>query len=143
MRYQSKIDLWLAILLAGLSGLLIYSGYELLVSRPFAWTMLLSIMILMLVIYCIWLPFFSTQYWLSEHALEIRCMCFRWQIEFQYIQSMQTCVSFASAPALSMQRVEIIYVMNGLHESLQISPKERAVFCQQLAEKIALAKKPK
>lgn len=142
MRYQSKIDLWLVLILALISGFLSYSLYGLLLNESWGVVLLLSSAILCMVMYCIWLPFFNTHYTLTEHSLEIRSMYFVWHIRLEHIQSVQTCVSFMSSPALSIQRVEIIYVVHGLHENIYISPKDRLAFCQHLNEKIALINKP-
>lgn len=135
--YRSKIDIWLLLLLASISLFLLYQLYDFMLLTASGLSRVLMLGLYISIFYCLWLPLCNTRYQLHEDHLSIRSMWFSWRIELNQIQRIQPCVSFISAPALSVQRLEIIYNVHGFHESIFISPHQLTAFHIALQQKIA------
>jgi hypothetical protein len=135
MHYSSKIDLWLLLVLAAISLFFLYCLYGIWHIHGLSLSLIFMFIVFGAAGYVMWLPFFNTCYVLTEQSLHVHSMFFHWQIPYQSIQTVKPCQSLLSAPALSIQRVEVVYMVHGLHESLMLSPKNQQQFCQMLEQK--------
>ncbi|UJP06302.1 MAG: PH domain-containing protein [Nitrosomonas sp.] len=81
--------------------------------------------------------FMSTQYMVDDTDLEIISGPFSWHIPIQSITSVQETHNAATSPALSFDRLEIMYDEN---RSIYVSPLDKAAFIQKLGrEKLVVA----
>jgi hypothetical protein len=123
LRFASKVDGWYFLVMAGVlaSSALVsvpaalagkWWGFVVLVG-PFAvmtWNLL------------------STYYVVSTDALIVRCMLSRRMVPLASVTKLRSSRDFRSAPALSLDRIEVMY--GG--QSVLISPKETAEFVEAI-----------
>ena len=91
----------------------------------------LGIIIVPFVGYFIYLMF-TTYYTIKEEELHIKCGFYRLYIPIADIKKIQKTHSIINAPALSFNRIEIIYSHS---KSVLISPKNKKEFIQTLLAK--------
>ena len=72
---------------------------------------------------------FGTYYRLDDSSLVARCGPFRWRVELSDIRAVRRSRSPVSAPALSMDRLEIL---GGSALPLLVSPLDHAAFIEEL-----------
>lgn len=131
-RYNSKVDLWIAILLI----LIVLLGiYTIILSIFFSTSAKESIGlgitgVLMILSVLIFLP---VNYTLLESQLLIRFGLFRHRINYQDIKSVNKTFNLLSSPALSLKRIEIQY-SKGIGFTL-ISPNDIESFVKDLSIK--------
>jgi len=128
-KYPSKIDLWILILIiaipTSLIGLGIYtiengtSGIITLASGVF----FAFLMILLLV---------PLHYTITPEFLEIRYGIIKEKVKYEDIKEVRPTNDLTSAPALSLQRIEIVLE----DKSKLISPQNRDQFIQEIQKKI-------
>lgn len=122
MTYSSKVDVWIAVLLAAVP-------VGLTIEAIFFRSLLVGIVaIFVLVLYG--LLIFPMSYELGPDALMVRSGIIRTSIPYREIRHVRPSQSWLSAPALSFDRIEIAY---GNSRTLLISPRERAGFLQDLS----------
>lgn len=133
MRFYSKKDRWLASLIWGfiiISIPIIISAYitgEISITE----VIIFSSIFILIDIFLLWC-WYTTYYILNDHTLIIRSGPINKTIEFQSITSIQKTSNPLAGPALSMQRIEIVY---GLYKIAIISPENRDQFITILIDK--------
>ena len=122
MTYPSKVDSWIGIVLA-----LVPAG--LLLEAIFLRSLLVGVLAaFVLVVYA--LVAFPTNYELSPDALKVRSGVIRTSIPYQEIHQVRVSRSWLSAPALSLDRLQITY---GSSRTTLVSPRDQAAFLQDLS----------
>ena len=136
MVFRSRIDLWLLILLLGLSSFLIFHVCSSLIQQAINAKTIIALLIVTAVIYVLWLPIQRTRYCFNDQALRVESLGVDLSIPYACIQNIQPCVSLMAAPALSIQRLEITFQTHQLQETIHISPQHQPQFCQELTKRI-------
>ena len=124
MYFPSKRDWWLGLLIWGL--VLLASVPALL--KPGKGQFIIMIAVILFVGW-IW---FGTGYEISDDKLRIRCGPFRQRIPLQEIKEIRKTRSPLSAPACSLDRMEIGY---GKSKRVMISPADKENFIKTIVEK--------
>ena len=93
-------------------------------------------------VFCILLAFplwtlIGTWYALDGKSLYVRSGPFRWTIQLSEIHSVSESRDMHSSPALSFDRLRIVY---GHNRSILISPREKAVFLRDLEQHLSAAR---
>src|ERR1700755_474196 len=122
MTYPSKVDSWLGFVLGLVPAGLLFEAIFLrsLVAAVIAASVL--------VVYA--LVVFPTNYELAPDALKIRSGLIRTSIPYQEIRRVRASNSWLSAPALSLDRLEITY---GGSRTTLVSPRDREAFLRDLS----------
>ena len=132
-RYRSKLDVWIVVVLGLAAAATLYGcGVILRSGEAVATAIMLSVAVFTLGLMA-WV-LFGTHYTLSREELDIRSGPFRWQVPISRIKDVKPSRSLLSAPALSTDRLEIVH---GSHQSVQISPRDRERFLEELASRRA------
>ncbi len=129
MRYPTKIDTWIAALL--LVGPVLIAVISVAARVP---ALLLGVVPLALIIELLVLP---CHYTLNADELIVRCGLLRIPIPYRQIESVQPTRNPLSAPAMSLDRVEIAYS----NRRIMVSPVRRDEFIAKLNNRINAAKK--
>ncbi|GAA0451192.1 PH domain-containing protein [Alkalibacillus silvisoli] len=122
MDYPTKKDVWVAILLFGITGfIVVYSiiNYDLFI-------IILSILLLISVVW-FW---FTVHYRVDEGQVIIRYGPFKKRIAIQDIEKIRLIRSLKLSPALSVTRLEITYGFD--HRVIRISPANKSLFTKQV-----------
>lgn len=133
MKFKSKKDWWLAIIIWGAMLFAMGSAIYGLFTTP-AGVMDLLIIIpcaFFIPIFILWL-WFTTEYILTEKSLIIRYGPFKKEISLHTITSVRKTSNPLSSPALSLKRIEISYEK---YNMVLISPKDRDNFIKLLMER--------
>ena len=109
MRFSSKIDLWLVLVLGGATAATLW-GLRQVLAEPDAFAVGVALVVAALGV--------GLLLWLL-----VRCGPFRTRIALDQIRSVKPSRSLASAPALSLDRLAVAYGRVG---SVLISPKDKA-----------------
>ena len=126
MTYPSKVDGWIGIVLAVVP-------VGLLLEAIFLRSLLVGVVAAsVLVVYA--LAVFPTNYELTPDALKVRSGVIRTSIPYQEIRRVRASRSWLSAPALSLDRLEITY---GSSRTTLVSPRDRAAFLRDLSAHVA------
>lgn len=129
MCFKSAIDSWyygVLIISAMVLGLAIF---EVLKARSPVGILIVTAAAVLAVGLPVWLML-TTNYTIRPDVLEVRSGPFQWFIPRSEIHSIQPSRSLLSAPALSLNRLEIKY---GQSKSILVSPKEQDAFISTLA----------
>lgn len=122
MKYPSKVDSWIGIILVLVpAGLLIEAVFLRSISAA---VVAASILVLY------GLAVLPTNYTIAPDALEVRSGVIRTPIPYQEIRQVRPSRSWLSAPALSLDRLEITY---GSSSTTLVSPRDRAAFLRDLS----------
>ena len=70
----------------------------------------------------------STSYAVSGDTLTIRCLSFRWTIPLTTITALRASSDMRSSPALSLNRIEIVYKTG----AVLVSPRDRQAFIRAI-----------
>ncbi len=132
MRFGTKVDLWLQLVLAG--ALLVQIGAGLAVGLEGGPSAAVGVWALGLVLdgLIFGLLVVPLYYEIAETELLVRSGQLRWRVPLAGIQSVRPTRNPLSAPALSLDRLEIDYHVDGASKSLLISPADRSAFCDRL-----------
>jgi len=127
LAFNSKIDLWLLILLLGVVSL---CGWLMADNWPgiAAGNWLLALPLALGIALPLWV-LLSLRYFLSEHTLRIRIGPFNARIPIGEITAIEPTHNPLSSPALSLDRLRIRYASG---RSVMISPEPREEFLRQL-----------
>lgn len=121
-RYKSKIDLWLIIILT-----LVFGGIVIFSVIKKEW---IGFIIAIIPTIFIWNMFRSTYYIVTEEELIIRCGIFyKLVIKITDIRKISESNDLISSPALSIDRLEILY---NRFDTILISPKKKYEFLQSI-----------
>ena len=124
MYFASKRDLWLGLLIWGLMLLAAVPAFL----KPGKGQLIIMIAVILFIGW-IW---FGTGYEISEKELKIRCGPFRQRIPIHEIREIKKTRSPLSAPACSLDRMEIKY---GKSKRVMISPADKENFIKTIIEK--------
>ena len=132
MNFPSRRDLWLLMLvwftIAGLalgSAILVWKGAFALHSWVTAGLLLGSAAFLLWIVY-------GTSYTIEGNVLVIRCGPFRWRVPLDDIVGVSPTDDPSSAPACSLDRLEIRYRS---YDTILISPEQREEFVTALRKR--------
>ena len=133
MIYRSKVDVWLAIILLGSIGLMIWFAVEPIVrTGKVEWYS----MIMMVIMLAIILPLFDIKYILySRHLLISMSFYGKVRIAYKDIVGVKATMNPISSAALSLKRLQIDYVENGIQRMILISPVRKKEFLEIMGEK--------
>lgn len=121
-RYKSKIDLWLIIILT-----LVFGGIVIFSIIKKEW---IGFIIAIIPTIFIWNMFRSTYYIITEEELIIKCGIFyKLVIKITDIRKISESNDLISSPALSIDRLEILY---NRFDTILISPKKKYEFLQSI-----------
>jgi hypothetical protein len=121
-KYKSKIDLWLIIILT-----LVFGGIVIFSIIKKEW---IGFIIAIIPTIFIWDMFKSTFYIITEEELIIRCGIFyKLVIKITDIRKISESNDLISSPALSIDRLEILY---NRFDTILISPKKKYEFLQSI-----------
>ena len=126
--YKSKIDIWLALILALVVVVSLVSALQALsaYSPDAKWNALIIAVAGMGI--PLWL-LFTTRYIITDNQLIVRSGPFRWRIPVSEISGMTPTYNPLASPALSIRRLRIDY---GQNKSVLISPRDRDGFIRQI-----------
>lgn len=132
MRFNSKKDKWLTFLIW---GVIIFPVFILMTSyisgdmgmTPF---IIIALLFIILDIFVLW-AWYTTYYVLEDDALIIKSGPIKKVVKYSSIQSLQKTSNPLSSPALSMQRIEIVY---NRYQVTLVSPIHRDQFIAHLRE---------
>ncbi|WP_137790046.1 PH domain-containing protein [Bacillus sp. E(2018)] len=132
MKYTSKKDWWLGLILWGAVGYCAYiSTYALVTEKANLLGILITgIINLALIGFISWL-WFTTYYILEEKELIIKSGPINKKIPYREISSAHKTLNPISSPALSLKRINITYQFG----MALISPKNRDEFLQELSKR--------
>ena len=122
MQFASKVDAWLAVLMLG-GGVLALLAVAPAIGGSFARSagaaQLLGVaaVLLLSLLLPAWL-LLGTRYSLTDDALKVRAGPFRWTVPLAEISSVRPSRSILSAPALSLDRIQIEYNAVRLHSAI-------------------------
>lgn len=139
MKYPSKIDLWLVVvLLAAVVTPIVWSFTYFLTEPQGQSGLAFLITLIILAVTCISMYFtmWPCEYTLHDNHLNIRCGLIRQDITYRTIKSATKSGNMLSAPALSLKRIRIDHEKGGT----LISPVNREQFISLLMEKVAQSK---
>ncbi|MHB8838813.1 MAG: PH domain-containing protein [Gemmatimonadaceae bacterium] len=130
MVFKSKVDRWLAVIVVGASFVPIPVIAELADSGKFGIrdVLLVTPLVALVTVVVVW-AFLSTFYVLTEDALLVRSGPFRWNIPYSSIRSVSPSRALLSGPALSLDRLEVVY---GGYDVLYVSPERSKEFLTAL-----------
>lgn len=127
--FKSKQDAWLIAVLY-LSSFICFFASTYVLAEGFSTTNIIIATFTSLVggIFPIWL-IVSLRYLIDEKMLKIICGPFRWSIELSSIKSVEPSSDMASGPALSLDRLLIVY---GAGKVVLVSPLDKEGFISAL-----------
>ena len=129
--HRSKIDAWLMVVLV--MGFIIGVGGTIVGVVEGELPILLAAIILpIFAAVFLRLPF-TIRYEIDMGDLKIRCGPCRWSIPVDSIREIRPSRNPLSAPAASMDRLRIDYVIRGGHRYVLVSPKDKQAFFEDLA----------
>ena len=124
MVFKSKVDIWMAILILFVPISLIYG----VITEPSAVLLLVTAFITVLI--CV--LFFGTKYVIEKDELIVYGGIYKKRIPIKHIQSLRPSKNPLSAPAMSIDRIEITF--NPHIQVILVSPKEKELFVKKLLE---------
>ena len=138
LRFNSKVDLWLLILVLGAVSVCIWAlaeAWNALLARGPLFTALVAGALTIGILLPLWI-LISLRYFLTDDTLRIVCGPFKWRIAIRDIRAIESTESLLSSPAMSLDRLRIDY---GDGRSVMISPEPRKEFLRQLEHRRKLA----
>jgi len=131
--FNSKIDLWLLIVLLLLIGLSIYTVIEILSKQTNLIDYLISIFMALLGVFLPIGLIISTKYVVDGNLLIIKAGFFKWEVNILEITEVRKTKNPLSSPALSLDRIEIKYKNN---KKIMISPNNLDEFLKAINQKL-------
>ena len=137
MYFSSKKDLWMTIII-WLSAILFivppvfYPGFGVWMTPDFLNKQWVKIVVLFPIGICLMWIWLKTGYTIKNNSIKIQYGPFKKYIRIDEVHSIRETKNPFTAPALSMNRIEINY---GKYETIQISPKEIILFVNELQKK--------
>ena len=131
--YRSKVDWWLGLILVGSVGVMLWAALEPIVKgRGVDWTITIGMVITLLIV----LPLFSIKYVLHEDHLFVSCGFYmKARIPYNTICGMKETHNPLSSVAMSVDRIQIDYIENGVHRMMLVSPVRKKEFMEKIEEK--------
>lgn len=136
MRFHSKIDAWLKVVLA--AAVIVQLGVCLLVGLEGGTLAALSVWVTGLVLDAAIFGIFVVPmyYEITPSDLLVRSGVLRWHVPLTGIESIRPTHNPLSAPALSVDRLQVDYRSNGSRKTVLISPVDRSGFLERLATSV-------
>lgn len=122
MRFSSKVDAWLGVLVAAMALAVLKATY-LIIVEPYG-VFEAAVLAVLGAVLPVWI-ISSTNYYVVNENLWIHSGPFRWKIVTLSISSIEFSRSWEISPALSLDRIVIKYDKG---KSIMVSPKERTDF---------------
>lgn len=124
LKYKSKTDLWVYIVIIGSCAAML----PLLFLKPFSWVVFFIVAGI-----CLFMldMLFNTHYIIKGDVLVIRSGVFRRSVGIHSIKEISSTRSILSSPALSFDRIAVRY---GKYDEILISPKDKDAFICRLLE---------
>lgn len=122
MRFNSKIDTWLSILIVVMAFMVLKAAY-LIVLHPYG-VFEAAVLVVLGAVLPVWI-LLSTNYHVVNENLWVYSGPFRWKIFTLSISKIEFLQSWDLNPALSLDRIKIQYDGG---KSIMVSPKERKEF---------------
>lgn len=131
--YRTAIDWWLGLLLGGCEVYMIFLAVEPIVRNgKIDWAMLLIAVGMTIII----VPLFGIKYVLySEHLLISMSLYGKTRVHYADIVEVKKTNNPLSSAAMSLRRIQIDYVENGVHRMVLISPVKRKTFIEEIEQK--------
>lgn len=131
--YRSKVDWWLAMMLGGTTVWMIWLTVEpILNGKGVSWLMMGTTIFVLLIL----APLVRIRYVFYEEHLLVSCGAYgKDRIAYDSIRSVKETKNPLSSAALSLDRIQIDYVRNGVHQMVLISPVKKQEFLKRLGEK--------
>ncbi|RYG60594.1 hypothetical protein EON80_24585 [bacterium] len=130
MRFISKIDSWLGVLIVAVAAVVLKAAY-LIVLQPYG-VFEAALLVVLAAVVPIWI-LLSTNYYVINENLWIHSGPFRWKIYTPSISKIEFSRSWVASPALSLERIRIEYDGG---KSIMVSPKERTKFLAAIKSSI-------
>lgn len=130
MTFKSKIDRWFYAVIAGTVVFLLVILWSVVDALNTSTSIILALSFVVGAGLPLWL-LASTYYVVEEGLLKIRSGPFNWTIRLDDIQSVEPSDSLLSSPALSLERLKIVY---GNGREILVSPKAKAAFLDALGQ---------
>ena len=131
--YRTAVDWWLGLLLGGCEALMIWIAVEpILKTGKIAWgTLLMAIGFSVIIV-----PLFGIRYVLySEHLLVSMSIYGKARVRYADIVDVKKTMNPLSSAAMSLRRIQIDYVEDGVHRMILISPVKRKTFIKEIEER--------
>ena len=131
--YRSAVDWWLALIIVGCEGLVIWAAIDATMEKG-----AIDWMTFLVAIGCsvIFIPMFGIKYVMYEEHLLVSMSIFgKIRIAYRDIVEVKKSCNPLSSPALSVKRVQIDYMQNGVHRMVLISPKDREAFIKEIEDR--------
>lgn len=129
VRYKSKVDLWLAVVMVVTVAVVVLSLAAVVSSLGPVGLAVAAATLLLSTVPVIWM-FAATYYEIQESSLLVVCGPMRWKIPLADIESVTDSHNLLSSPALSLDRLKIRYA-GGRY--VLISPKDKPGFRDALS----------
>ncbi|MFT3720128.1 PH domain-containing protein [Pseudorhodoferax sp.] len=130
MRFASKVDLWLVLVLGAAALAVLWALARALAHAGSGGIAVAAVAAALAVGLPLWL-LVDTRYELADGQLRVRCGPFRSAIALDQIRSVRPSRSLVSSPALSLDRLHIAY---GRHQAVLVSPRDKAGFIAALQQ---------
>ena len=132
IKYRSKVDWWLGLLLGGSVVLMIYvTVAPLFLEKNLELGMIIISALTLLFI----LPLFFMKYVFYSTHLLVSCGVYgKERIEYSAIRHFKETKNPISSAALSLDRLQIDYIKNGYHQTVLISPVHKKEFMKRLEQ---------
>ena len=136
--YRTAVDWWLGLLLVGCEILMIWVAVEPVIKEgKINWVMLLILLGMSILI----LPLFGIRYVMySEHLLVSMSIYGKVRVRYADIVDVKKTMNPLSSAAMSLRRIQIDYVEDGVHRMILISPVKRKTFIKELEDKCERSK---
>ena len=131
--YRTAVDWWLGLLLGSCQVLMIWIAVEpILKTGKIAWgTLLMTIGFSIIIV-----PLFGIRYVLySEHLLVSMSIYGKARVRYADIVDVKKTMNPLSSAAMSLRRIQIDYVEDGVHRMILISPIKRKTFIKEIEER--------
>ena len=131
--YRSAVDWWLAIILGGTEVMVLWFALEPIIrSGEISWGVVLTALGVTILL----LPLGFVKYVMSsKHLLISMGLYGRLRVRYADITTMKKTGNPLSSAALSLRRIQIDYVENGVHQMVLISPKNRDAFMKEVEKR--------
>jgi hypothetical protein len=131
MKFPSKVDTWLVVLLAcvvaGVFGVIFFVTQHTPTPAP-----KFVIFVPFLIFGVILWSFKSTYYVIEGSTLTVKSAFMKWRIDIHHIDEITPTRNPMSSPALSLDRLELRYREQGRSRTILVSPSEKGRFLEAL-----------
>ena len=128
MMFPSKRDMWMGMIIWGVIFLWCWILYE----AIFVMFNIITIVLMPILISLLISIWFYTRYTIKQETLQIAYGPMKWNVNIQDIHYIREIKNPFTAPALSMEKLEVHY---GKYETIVISPKDKKAFIHTLQMK--------